>query len=72
VSHYAHGSGRADMTQVIALPADAIGAVYLELAETGRWEDFRWLAASQGLAGQRAVELWESLRARVVVPPPER
>ena len=39
-------------------------AVYIELAETGRWDDFRWLAESQGLTTQRAVELWEGLRAR--------
>jgi hypothetical protein len=39
-------------------------AVYIERAETGRWDDFRWLAESQGLTTQRAVELWEGLRAR--------
>jgi hypothetical protein len=39
-------------------------AVYIELAETGRWDDFRWLAESQGLTTQRAVELWEGLRVR--------
>jgi hypothetical protein len=37
--------------------------VYIELAETGRWDDFRWLAESPGLTTQRAVELWEGLRA---------
>lgn len=43
---------------------ESIVAVYVELAETGRWDDFRWLAESQGLTTQRAVELWEGLRAR--------
>jgi len=53
---------------------EPIVAIYLELAETGRWEDFRWLAESQGLTRQRTVELWEGLRVRTGVaqsPPSE-
>jgi hypothetical protein len=43
---------------------ESIVAVYVELAETGRWDDFRWLAESQGLTTQRIAELWEGLRVR--------
>jgi hypothetical protein len=41
-----------------------MAAVYAELAEAGRWEDFRWLAESQGLARERIDALWTGLRAR--------
>jgi hypothetical protein len=41
-----------------------IAAVYAELAEAGRWEDFRWLAESQGLARERIDALWAGLLVR--------
>jgi hypothetical protein len=40
---------------------EGLAAVYAELAEAGRWEDFRWLAASQGLARERIEALWTGL-----------
>jgi hypothetical protein len=43
---------------------ESIVAIYVELAETGRWDDFRWLAESQGLTTQQIAELWEGLRVR--------
>jgi len=44
--------------------SEGVAAVYAELAEAGRWEDFRWLAESQGLARERIDALWTGLRAR--------
>ena len=44
--------------------SEGIAAVYAELAEAGRWEDFRWLAESQGLARERIDLLWAGLLAR--------
>jgi hypothetical protein len=44
---------------------EPIVAVYIELAETDRWDDFRWLAESQGLTEPSILELWDSLRARL-------
>ncbi|HEX9822638.1 MAG TPA: hypothetical protein VGD07_23820, partial [Methylomirabilota bacterium] len=43
--------------------SEGVAAVYAELAEAGRWEDFRWLAESQGLARERIDALWTGLRA---------
>ena len=43
---------------------EPVAAVYIELAEAGRWDDFRWLAESQGLTARCTVELWDELRAR--------
>jgi hypothetical protein len=42
----------------------ALVTIYRELVEAGRWDDFRWLARSQGLTPERIVELWERLLAR--------
>jgi hypothetical protein len=33
-------------------------SVYRELARAGRWEDFCWLARSQGLSREVAAALW--------------
>ena len=38
----------------------------LELARSGREEDFRWLARSRGMPGERIDKLWKSIRAWVV------
>jgi hypothetical protein len=46
----------------------ALVALYRELAEAGRWDDFRWLARSQGLTSERTAELWQRLLPRN--PPP--
>jgi hypothetical protein len=42
---------------------DVTATIYVELAAAGRWDDFRWLGQSQGLAAERIVLLWEHLRA---------
>jgi hypothetical protein len=42
----------------------ALATIYRELAEAGRWDDFRWLARSQGLTTERIAELWARLLAR--------
>jgi hypothetical protein len=42
----------------------ALATVYRELAEAGRWSEFRWLARSQGVAVERIDELWNAMLAR--------
>ena len=42
----------------------ALASVYRELVEAGRWDEFRWLARSQGGAAENIAELWEGLLAR--------
>jgi len=44
--------------------SEALASIYHELAECERWDEFRWLARSQGVAADRVAELWERLRAQ--------
>jgi hypothetical protein len=48
--------------------AGLLAEVYVELVRTGRQEDFRWLARSQGLAASRTDELWAQLTRRLGPP----
>jgi hypothetical protein len=47
-----------------------LASVFRELAEAGRWDDFRWLARSHGLTTERTAELWQHLLARTRHSPP--
>lgn len=40
-------------------------AAYLDLARTGRKEEFRWLALSQGVPPADVEELWQRTLARL-------
>ncbi len=67
------GSSLNDMTCRVACGTpmpEALASVYRELAESGRWDEFRWLARSQGVAVDRIAELWEAMLAQGAEPRP--
>lgn len=42
---------------------DPLGKALLDLARTGREEDFRWLARSRGMPEERITKQWSRIRA---------
>jgi hypothetical protein len=60
--------------RVFSIDATAIEALarsgpYLELARTGRRDDFAWLAQSQGVPADKIEELWRAVRATIAPAP---
>lgn len=49
----------------IALEAVTTSAPYLELATSGRRDDFTWLAQSQGVPADTIEALWQAARAMI-------
>ena len=52
-----------------ALEALTTSAPYLELAKSGRRDDFTWLAQSQGVPVDKIEELWQAVRAMITPVP---
>jgi hypothetical protein len=52
-----------------AIEALARSGPYLELARTGRRDDFAWLAQSQGVPADKIDELWRAVLAMLTPAP---